>query len=114
MVIIQLTVDQLKGIIENAIGNALKGYPSQPAPATDELLTVEQAAGFLSLGVATIYSLVSKKSIPYMKPNGKRLYFSKQKLSEWVINGRKKANSEFASGTVEVLRKGPKKKGAQS
>ncbi|MBK0403879.1 helix-turn-helix domain-containing protein [Adhaeribacter sp. BT258] len=113
MVILQLTGEQLTGIIENAVRTALTGQVQQPAPDTDEMLTVDQAAGFLSLGTATIYSMVSRKEIPYMKPNGKRLYFSKQELTDWLKSGRKKTNAEIATDAGNYLRKGPKPKRAR-
>lgn len=43
---------------------------------SDQLLTVEDTAKFLSLSVPTIYGLISKGDLPMMK-RGKRCYFSK-------------------------------------
>ena len=64
-------------------------------PESDKFLTVHEAANFLDLAAPTIYSLVSKGEIPVNK-RGKRLYFSKMELEEWVKAGRKKTNSEIA------------------
>lgn len=64
------------------------------SPETDELLTITQAARFLNLSVPTIYGKVSRKDIPVNK-QGKRLYFYKSELVEWVKAGRKKTVSEI-------------------
>lgn len=48
-------------------------------PGSDAILTVEEAAKFLNLPVATIYSLSSKDELPVMK-RSKRCYFSKLEL----------------------------------
>lgn len=61
---------------------------------TDKLLTIQEAAIFLHLSKLTLYSYVSKASIPVSK-QGKRLYFSKHELTEWVKAGRKKTISEI-------------------
>lgn len=61
----------------------------------DNILTIEEAAKFLSLSTATIYSLVSKSEIPVYKKS-KRLYFSEKELFVWVQSGRKKTNSEIS------------------
>lgn len=62
-------------------------------PETDELLTVQDAAKFLSLSVPTIYGLISKKELPVMK-RSKRCYFSKIELVNYLKQGRKKTTSE--------------------
>ncbi|QPH38685.1 helix-turn-helix domain-containing protein [Pedobacter endophyticus] len=52
----------------------------------NNLLNIQQAAQYLSLAVNTIYSKVSRKEIPYIK-KGKRLYFFKDQLADWVESG---------------------------
>lgn len=71
----------------------------------DQLLTIQQAATLLTLSVPTIYGLVNRSAIPYSKP-GKRLYFSKQELTDWIKSGRKKTTAEIeAEATNYVNRK---------
>jgi len=52
---------------------------AEPAETPEQLLTVQQAAKFLSLTVPTVYSKVSKNELPVMK-RSKRLYFSRTEL----------------------------------
>lgn len=68
----------------------------------DQLLTIKQTAELLSLSVPTIYGLVSRGEVPHSK-KGKRLYFSKQELLEWVKAGRKKTNAEIAAAADDYL-----------
>jgi excisionase family DNA binding protein len=63
-------------------------------PETDQLLTITQAGEILSLSVPTIYGLVSRKEIPVSK-RGKRLYFSKFELTDWIKAGRKLTTNEI-------------------
>ena len=60
----------------------------------EQLLSIQQAAEFLSLSVPTLYSKVSKGELPVMK-RGKRLYFSRTELMEYIKEGRKKSNAEI-------------------
>jgi len=60
----------------------------------EQLLTIQEAAEFLTLSVPTMYSKVSKNEIPFMK-QGKRLYFSRIELLEYVKQGRSKSNAEI-------------------
>lgn len=65
-----------------------------PTEQPEQLLTVQEAAEFLSLAVPTMYSKVSKGEISVMK-RSKRLYFSRTELMEYVRAGRKKSNAEI-------------------
>ncbi|MEC5173903.1 helix-turn-helix domain-containing protein [Chryseobacterium nepalense] len=77
----------------------------------DQLLTIQEAAEFLSLTVPTMYSKVSKREIPCMK-RSKRLYFSRTELLEYLKEGRKKSNTEIEA-EAEAYLLNPKKKAEQ-
>ena len=61
---------------------------TKPVTDRDDVLTVLQTAKFLSLCPQTIYSLISKREIPFMK-RGKRVYFSKDELIKYLKDGIK-------------------------
>ena len=81
--------------IENLI-TELKNKPNQveQKAASEQLLTIQEAAQFLNLTVPTIYSKVSKRELPVMK-RGKRLYFSNIELMEYLKGGKRKSNAEL-------------------
>ncbi len=60
----------------------------------EQLLTIQEAADFLSLSVPTMYSKVSKGQLPVMK-RSKRLYFFRTELLEYLKKGRRKSNAEI-------------------
>ncbi len=66
----------------------------QPQPETEQVFNISQAAAYLNLSVATLYSKVSRQEIPVNK-QGKRLYFYKGELTTWIREGRKKTVSEI-------------------
>lgn len=69
--------------------------PEAESKKGDDLITIEEAGEILKLAVPTIYGLVNKRIIPYMK-KGKRLFFSKKELMEWIKTGRRKTAAEIA------------------
>lgn len=86
----------ISSISERVTANILKAVRNEQ-PTTDQpeqLLTIQEAAEFLSLTVPTMYSKVSKREIPCMK-RSKRLYFSRTELLEYLKDGRKKSNAEI-------------------
>lgn len=68
------------------------------SPSKDELLTVAEAAKFLSVAIPTIYGYVHRNEIPYMK-KGKRLYFSREALMNWMLSSRVETSQELQAST---------------
>lgn len=98
---LQETVNDIKRLLLERSDQSLK-------PEADQLLTIQQAAEFLNLSVPTLYGYVHNAEIPVCKKS-KRLYFSKQELTDWIKTGRKKTTTEIAAEADTYLR--PKKKG---
>ena len=73
-----------------------------PTTQTERLLTIQEAAEYLSLSVPTLYSKCSKGELPFMK-RSKRLYFSSVQLMEYIKDGRKKSNAEIEAEAEAYL-----------
>ena len=87
-----------------SIEEILKLNVRNAQPQDDQLLTIAQAAQFLDVSVPTIYGYVHRSTIPVMK-RSKRLYFSKQDLTEYLKQGRRKTVDEIATEANEYLAK---------
>lgn len=70
----------------------------------EELLTAKQAAALLNIALPTLYGYTSRMEIPVSK-KGKRLYFSKKELLEWVKEGRQKTRFEIERETNVRIRR---------
>lgn len=68
----------------------------------NQFLTVKEAAKYLNLAVPTVYSLVSKGELPYMK-RSKRLYFSREDLMSYIRNGRQQSIIEIKGNATDCL-----------
>ena len=96
----QLTFDQLPTAVTmltkevSELKRLLIDKQAAPTSQPEQLLNIQEAAEFLSLTVPTMYSKVSKGELPVMK-RGKRLYFSRTELLEYLKEGRKKSNVEI-------------------
>ena len=95
LIITSLKKDELKNLIEESIRSVLAEKPKPSVnPDVNNFLNVEEASLFLNLAKATLYSLSSSSKIPVIK-KGKRLYFSKQSLIDWLNMGRRKTVDEI-------------------
>lgn len=61
----------------------------------EQLLTIDEVATLLHLTKPTVYSKVSKNELPGVCKQGKRLYFDRQTIIDWIKQGRKKSNAEI-------------------
>ena len=101
------TIDARLSNIENLLLDFKHSPQKGNQPETDQLLTIQQAGELIKLTPPTIYGLVSRNEIPFSK-KGKRLYFSKLDLMNWIKEGRKKTIAEISNEASTYL----KRKGA--
>lgn len=86
----------------NHIEQLLLEGNAKPFQETEELLTISQAAELLNLSVSTLYGKVSRAEIPVNK-KGKRLYFYRSELHEWIREGRKRTRSMIREAVAARL-----------
>ena len=82
----------INSISERVTANILEAV-KQPEHS-DQLLTIDEASTLLHLTKATVYKKVSKNELPGVCKQGKRLYFDRQILIDWIKQGRKASNTE--------------------
>lgn len=66
-----------------------------PCEQPEQLLTIDEVSSLLHIAKPTVYSKVSKNELPGVCKQGKRLYFDRQIIIDWVKQGRKKSNAEI-------------------
>lgn len=104
-VLISLPIEDLQTVIIDCVNSCLrnnKQESTKPQESPEQLLTIQEAAEFLSLTVPTMYSKVSKGELPVMK-RSKRLYFSRTELLDYLKQGRKKSNAEIEAEAEAYL-----------
>lgn len=96
-ILISLPVEDLQSLIIDCVNSCLKhnSNSTEKTNEPDQLLTVDQAAEFLNLSKATIYTKVSRRELPFMK-RSKRLYFSQKELMLYLTEGRHKTSTDIS------------------
>ena len=59
------------------------------------IMSVDELAVYLDLSPSYIRKMTHNREIPYYKPNGKKLYFNKEEIDEWVLSSRVMTNEEL-------------------
>ena len=91
--------------IENAIAN-LK--ITNPAPKMFAPMNVREVSEYLKISVSSIYKLTSSSGIPHYK-SGKKLYFKKEDIDEWIFSNRIKTKDDIEKEAMEYIRKKPRR-----
>ena len=68
-----------------------------------EVLNFTEAAQYLDLSHSYLYQMVSKEVIPCYKPNGKKLYFNRLELDEWLLSNKQRSSREIEKMADELF-----------
>lgn len=95
LTVTNLTLDDIKQAFRNELETFFtdKNF-GESQVEKDEIGNIDLAIEITGLAKPTIYGLVSERKIPHLK-QGKRLYFSKLELIEWIKQGKRKTQSEI-------------------
>ena len=74
----------------------LKSILLKVLTATKETLDFEETCLYINISKSYLYKLTSQGLIPYYKPNGKKIYFSRSELDEWVLRNKSYSSDEIA------------------
>ncbi len=53
-----------------------------------EFLSLEETSDYLQLSSSCLYKMTSKQEIPFYRPGGKKIYFRRIELDNWVLKSR--------------------------
>jgi excisionase family DNA binding protein len=75
----------------------LDGNDKQTKKSSDsekDLLDIEEAADYLHMAKSSLYSLNSRKKIPYIRVTGK-IYYRRSALDDWLASGERKTTAQL-------------------
>lgn len=106
--IIVISKAELKILIKECLNEILsqKEKPSELQSKPDEILNIKQVAELLNLSVPTLYGKTANREIPHSKM-GKRLYFKRSEIEQWLSQGKVKTNSEIERDANNYITRNP-------
>jgi excisionase family DNA binding protein len=78
-----------------------------------DVLNFEEACAYIQVSSSHMYKLTSKGQIPKYCPNGKKLYFKRVELDQWLTRNPKKEinQEEIEQAAADYMIRNPKRKG---
>lgn len=75
-----------------------------------KILTFEEGCKFLGLSKSYVYKMTSASILPFSKPNGKRIFFEREKLEKFMLRNSSDGivEREEIAATYETTKGGRK------
>lgn len=70
-----------------------------------KVLTFDEACDYTGISRSYLYKLTSAGDIPFSKPNGKIIFFDKEKLDSWLLQNKRKSSHELEEETLKYALK---------
>ncbi len=67
------------------------------------VLSFGEACKYLDVSESHLYKLTSTKQIPHFCPQGKKLYFKRTELDDWLQRNRQSSADEIAALATEYI-----------
>lgn len=68
-----------------------------------QVLNFNETCRYLELSQSHLYKLTSTGAIPHYKPNGKKIYFQRQELDQWLLRNRMDSLDEIEQQAADYL-----------
>ena len=87
-----------------SIERMLQANKPEPVQPENEWLNIDELREYIPSKPArqTVYGWINRKAIPYHK-NGKKVYFSRVEIDEWLRHGAKRVNDEIGKEVDQYL-----------
>ena len=67
------------------------------------VLSFDEACDYTGFSRSYMYKLTGSQNIPHSKPNGKIIFFEKERLDQWLLQNGRKSNQEIQNEAVEYI-----------
>ncbi|MCU0238543.1 MAG: helix-turn-helix domain-containing protein [Pyrinomonadaceae bacterium] len=75
--------------------NQIEQHLQEQTLLKKDILNLEEASSYLDISSSHLYKLTSQKKIPHFCPQGKKLYFRREELNEWLLSNRQTTTAEI-------------------
>ena len=103
IVFTQLSISELRKLLREEVDQALSELTSSNSNQPT-ILNFTQACEYIGISKSHGYKLTSQMLIPFSK-RGKKIYFEKAILDNWLLSNKVKSVSELEAETNEYLNK---------
>jgi excisionase family DNA binding protein len=75
----------------------------EPAPKHKDFMSASEAASYCGYSRSYMYILMSRREIPHHRPAGRRAFFNRKELDEFMARGKRDAGYEAIDKAASIL-----------
>jgi len=101
-----LLIIKFKEMVENEFGvklDRLMMMMQEQKLLKKVVLNLSETCKYLDISASHLYKMTSKKQIPHFCPQGKKLYFKRTELDEWLLRNRQDSTDEIETMAANYL-----------
>lgn len=83
--------------------SSIEDMLNKQEPGQKEVMTLAQACDYLGVSRSYIYKLTCSKRIPHYCPTGKKIYFRRSELDNWLLQKRQASLMEIEKMASDYL-----------
>jgi excisionase family DNA binding protein len=68
-----------------------------------DVLNFNETCLYIDISASHLYKMTSQKLIPHFCPQGKKLYFKRAELDEWLLRNRKDSKDEIETTAANYI-----------
>ena len=68
-----------------------------------EILNLQNACDYLNVSASYLYKLTCTNQVPHYVPTGKKIYFKRQELDDWLLRNRQGSFYEIEQQAADYL-----------
>lgn len=69
------------------------------------VLTFDEGCAYLGYKKSYVYKLTSSSILPHSKPNGKKIFFDREKLEAWMLSNSKDSRNDRSINAATYITK---------
>lgn len=74
------------------------------------VLDFDDACRYLKFSPSNLYKFTSLKQIPHYCPQGKKLYFNREELDQWLLRNRQTSGDEIEAAAIDYIIKNKRRR----
>ena len=76
-----------------------------------KILNLKQLSTYTGISESWLYKLVQQHRIPYSRPNGKLLFFDREKIDAWLLSNPVEPGDDIEAEAINYIANNPWKGG---
>lgn len=72
---------------------------------TRTVLNFDEACKYIGVSDSLLYKLTAAKEVPHYKPRGKKIYFKREEIDEWLLQNKQDVIGRVTQFEIQDLKK---------